>query len=149
MTPTALNSGDCILSPAIMSMDRMVRKRWSMFATQNDVERYCEGNLIFVSEHDDNHSKGPVSPLHVAVVQCFCTVLESAEVRNSAINILKTLIDSSANKSVATYNIVLLCFHYSPLWTWSLGGAVLTPCGLVAYLKRNTFALLLRGKLSI
>ena len=134
---------DVDLSPVIMSMDIMeALKRSNILATQNDLERCCEGNVIVV-EHDDNHSNGPVSPIHVAIVQCFCTALESAEVRNSAMNILKALVDSGANKSGATSNMLLLCFHDSPLWAWSLVSAgVLTPCGLAAYLKKQvcTFA---------
>jgi hypothetical protein len=71
---------DVDLSPVIISMPTLAS--CGLFETRNDVESCCEGTVIFVSEHN-NHSNGPVSPLHVAVVQCFCTALESAEVRNS------------------------------------------------------------------
>jgi hypothetical protein len=97
----------------------------------------CVGDrVIFVYEHD-NPSRGPVTPLHVAVVQCFCTAVASAEVRNRAMSILKALIDSGVEKSVSTYNMSL-CFHDSPPWAWpQIIGVPLTPCGLAAYLKQQ------------
>jgi hypothetical protein len=128
---------DVDLSPAVMSLANMTTcKRSGIFETQNDVVTCYEEKVIFVSEHD-NPSRGPVSPLHVAVVQCFCTALENDEVRNSAMNILKALIDSGADKYVATCSMIL-CFRDSPLWAWQLISAtVLTPCGLAGYLKKT------------
>jgi hypothetical protein len=125
---------DVDLSPVIMSMPTLAS--CSPIETWNDIVSYCEGTVIFVNEHN-NHSNGPVSPLHVAVVQCFCTALESDEVCNSAMNILKALIDNGADKSIATDNMIL-CFEDFPRWVWPLTTAtVLTPCGLAAYLKKQ------------
>jgi hypothetical protein len=130
---------DVDLSPAIMSVaDLKSLERSGILETRNNAERCFVDKVIFVNERDNT---GPVSPLHVAVVQCFCTALESAEVRDSAMNILKAFIDSGADKSVATWHI-MLCFRDSPMWSWLLiSNAVLTPCGLAAYLKKQVCTL--------
>jgi hypothetical protein len=75
---------DVDLSQAILNVPKMACTV-KLCETQNDKMRCLRDRVIFVCEHN-NPSRGPVSPLHVAVAQCFCTALASAEVRNSAMN---------------------------------------------------------------
>jgi hypothetical protein len=103
------------LSLAILNISKMACTV-KLCETQNDKMRCLRDRVIFVYEHN-NPSRGPVLPLHVAVIQCFCTALASAEVRNSAMQIVKALVDGGADKSVATCNMAL-CFHDSPPWAW-------------------------------
>jgi hypothetical protein len=83
----------------------------------------------------DRSSRGAVSPLHVAVVQCYFTALESAELRNSAMNILKALVEVGANTSVATNNL-LFCYSSHISWLQATT-APMTPCGLAVFLKQD------------
>jgi hypothetical protein len=117
------------LSPAVPTLNNILE-------LETDDELGMLDRHILLAHHSFSRSSS-VSPLHVAVVQCYKTALNS-ETRRSAMNILKTLLEAGAKTSIkATCNLVVCHKSWLSLTKGTI--APMIPCALAEFLKEDNF----------